>query len=401
MFLITDGKPETGILFNNEVVSTSLANQTLIEATAAKKQGISIITVGIKLDENTQRLMNEIASNPPEDYSYPNVTSFDELIIRLPTILASSCFYIQNITPSVGCPGDTISVIGENLFATDVFLKCRFTFPEGEQVVVRGHHFNNTLMHCVVPDALGTSNTASVEVTTDGVGFTDNGFSFQYFTNCEQRQADDNMTALVVVPVTEAAATWWPWLFFLLLPLLCCLLLGALCCRRRRPKEQPKKQRPQPVSTQETVPEDETFQIEGLETPSVPPDSPHRWKVQPAAYIGFGKAKMDVNWNGEAPESAPHALKRQRVPVNTNTLEDPVEGVPLTPESHAYVANASQQPKKRGCCPWLCCIRQSESEPQYPRNEGEVQRLAVPRVVFHADSGHISSNTTMESKVEG
>jgi len=231
------------------------------------------------------------------------------------------------------------------------------------------------------------------------VGFTDNGFSFQYFTNCEQRQADDNMTALVVVPVTEAAATWWPWLFFLLLPLLCCLLLGALCCRRRRPKEQP-KQRPQPVSTQETVPEDETFQIEGLEAPSVPPDSPHRWKVQPAAYIGFGKAKMDVNWNGEAPESAPHALKRQRVPVNTNTLEDPVEGVPLTPESHA-VANANQQPKKRGCCPWLCCIRQSESEPQYPRNEGEVQRLAVPRVVFHADSGHISSNTTMESKVEG
>jgi len=321
------------------------------------------------------------------------------LITKLPTILASSCFYIQNITPAMGCAGDTVSVIGENLLATDVFLKCRFTFLDGEQVIIKGHHFNNTLMHCVVPDALGTANAAILEVTTDGVGFTDNGFTFQYLTSCDHR--DDNMTALGVVPATGGAAVWWPWLFFLLLPLLCCLLLAAWCCRRRKPKQQ---QRPQPVSTQETTLEEETFQIEGLETNSVPPVSPHKWKVQPAAYIGFGKAKMDVNWNGEAPESAPHSLRRQRVPVNA--LEGPVEGVPLSPMGQAYAAG-DQPPKQRGCCPWSCCPwlcgGEQQSEPQYPCNEGEEQHLAVPRVVFHADSGHVSSNTTLERKnvVEG
>jgi hypothetical protein len=396
VFLITDGKPETGTYWDNQVVSQSLANETLIEATAAKKQGISIVTVGISLDTNTQQLMNQIASNPPEDYSYPNVTSFDELIIKLPTILASSCFYISNITPAVGCSGDTISVIGENLFATDVFLKCRFTFVNGEQVLVRGHHWNNTLMHCVVPTQIGTANTAIVEVTTDGRGFTDNGFSFQYVGNCDQRR-DDNVTALGVVSVADSSASWWPWLFFLLLPLLCCFLLGAWCCRRRKPQEQPK--RAQAVPTQETVPEEEVFQIEGLDTSPVAPASPHKWKVQPAAYIGFGKAKMDVNWNGEAPESAPHALKREQVPAHT--FEDPVEGTPLTPVSLPYVAEGSGQAKKRRCCPWLCCVGEQD-EPRYPRTEGEVEHLAVPRVIFHADTGHVH-NTSLENKndVEG
>jgi hypothetical protein len=392
VFLITDGKPETGIFLVDKVVSQPLANETLIEAAAAKKQGISIVTVGIALDNNTQQLMNQIASNPPEDYSYPNVTSFDELIIKLPTILASSCFYISDITPAVGCSGDTIAVIGENLFATDAFLKCRFTFLNGEHSIVRGHHWNNTLMHCVVPDRIGMVTSAIVEVTTDGRGFTDNGFTFQYATTCDQ-QRDDNATALGVVPVTEASALWWPWLFFLLLPLLCCLLFAAWCWRRRKPKE--KQQRTQAVPTQETVPEEEAFQIEGLDTSPVPPASPQKWRVQPAAYIGFGKGKMDVNWNGEAPESAPHALKREQIPANT--LENPVEGTPLTSGSLAYVAEGSGQAKKRRCCPWLCCVG-VQDEPQYPRTEGEVQHLAVPRVIFHADSGHVHNTTLEESK---
>jgi hypothetical protein len=318
------------------------------------------------------------------------VTSFDELIIKLPTILASSCFYIQSVTPAIGCAGDTISVIGENLFATDTFLKCRFTYFTGEQVLVQGHHQNNTLMHCVVPDKIGTATAAIVEVTTDGLGFTDNGFSFQYVANCGQ-----NFTALAIAPVAEGI-TWWPWLFFLLLPLLCCFLLGAWCCRRRKPKEQ-RQQRSQAVPTQETAAE-EDFQIEGLDTSNVPPVS-GKWKVQPAAYIGFGKGKMDVNWNGEAPESAPHSLKRQQIPANT--LENPVEGHPLTSSgSLAHVAGGSRQAKKR-CCPWLCCVG-VQDEPQYPRTEGEEQHLAVPRVIFHADSG-AHSNTTLESKndVEG
>jgi hypothetical protein len=339
--------------------------------------------------------MNQIASNPPEDYSYPNVTSFDELITRLPTILASSCSYIRNVTPAIGCAGDTISVIGENLFATDVFLKCRFTFFTGGQVLVQGHHQNNTLMHCVVPDKIGTGNPI-VEVTTDGVGFTDNGFTFEYVGNCVQRR-DDNVTAFAVGPVVEGANNWWPWLFFLLLPLLCCLLLGAWCCRRRKPKEQ-QQQRAHAVPTHETAAE-EDFQIEGLDTTHVPPVS-NKWKVQPAAYIGFGKGKMDVNWNGEAPESAPHSLKRQQIPANT--LENPVEGHPLTSSGSLAHVPEARQAKKRGCCPWLCCVGEQDA-PQYPRTEGEEQHLAVPRVVFHADSGVHSNTTLHESKhdVEG
>jgi len=252
-------------------------------------------------------------------------------------------------------------------------------------------------MHCVVPDGLDAAASAIVEVTTDGRGYTDNGLTFQYQADCLEHRSDDNITAFVARPVSErGVADWWPWLFFLLLPLLCCLLLCCICCRRRRkPKEQ---QRAQVVSTTETSPEEEAFQIEGLETNSVSPSSPRKWKVQPAAYIGFGKGKMDVNWNGEAPESAPHSLKRQPIPANT--LEDPVVGIPLTPLNLAHVAGG-RRVKNRGCCPWLCCVGEQD-EPQYPRNEGEEQHLAapVPRVLFHVDSAHVG---TFESKndVEG
>jgi len=298
-------------------------------------------------------------------------------------------------------------VIGENLFATDAFLKCRFTFLTGDAVIVRGHHFNNTLMHCLVPDELDSANSAIVEVTTDGLGYTDNGYSFQYLNSCNQR--NENITALGVVSVGDRGTVWWPWLFFLLLPLLCCLLCLCLwCLRRRQPKEQPPQQ-VLAVSTMETSPEEEIFQIEGLETSSTVPSSSQKWKVQPAAYIGFGKGKMDVNWNGEAPESAPHALKRQQVAANT--LED-VEGVPLAPAVgavHVAGGGGGGRARQRGCCPWLCCVGVQDeppryNEPRYPRNEGEDQRLAaVPRVVFHADSGNVGLNTTMENKndVEG
>jgi len=287
-------------------------------------------------------------------------------------------------------------VVGENLFATDTFLKCRFTFLSGEQIIVRGHHFNNTLMHCTVPEGMGDSNTAVLEVTTDGQGYTNNGFTFQYLDSCGH--LSENITALGVVPPSDRGAVWWPWLFFLLLPLLCCLLCLCLWCgrRRRQPKEQ--QQRVYAMPAKETSPEEETFQIEGLETSPVAPNSPHKWKVQPAAYLGFGKAKMDVNWHGEAPESAPHALKRQRVPTN-----DPVEGIPLTPTAHV-VGVGGGRVRQRRCCPWLCCVGAQDEPPQYPHNEGEAQHLAaVPRVVFHADSGNVGVNTTLESKsdVEG
>jgi len=253
-------------------------------------------------------------------------------------------------------------------------------------------------MHCVIPDVLESANSAIVEVTTDGLGFTDSGFSFQYLNNCSQRrQIDDNMTSFGVLPVAEKnPMDWWPWLFFLLLPLLCCLLVSAWCCCRRKPKE---RQR-QVVSTTETSPDEEAFQIEGLETSTVPDSSPSKWKIQPAAYIGFGKGKMDVNWNGEAPESAPHEVKRQQ--VFASTLENPSEDISLTSPGLAHVAGGKRT-KKRGCCPWLCCT--GSDEPQYPRNEGEQQHLAVfvPRVVFHADNNRVDANTTLESKdhVEG
>lgn len=389
LFLVTDGRPETGII--NADVSKSLANETVIEAMLAKREGISIITVGITLDASTQQLMNQIASNPAEDYSYPDVNSFDELVTRLPSILATTCFYISDVTPNVGCAGDTIAVSGDNFFATDDFLRCRFTFADGERFFTRGQHFNHTLMYCVVPPKpLESSSFALVEVTTDGQGYTDNGFTFQYRRNCGER--DDNITALGVVTGAERGiATWWPWLFFLLLPLLCCLLLCLWCLRRRKDKEQIVQAQAVP---QNTLPEEETFQIEGLETNSVSPNSPKKWKVQPSAYIGFGKGKMDVNWNGEAPESAPHAQKRQLADT-----EDPAEGIPLTPVALAHVGDRRQ--KKRGCCPWLCWA--SQETPQYPQNEGEGEGLAaVPRVVFHADTGDVGLQTReVKSDVEG
>merc|ERR1712227_135264 len=36
----------------------------------------------------------------------------------------------------------------------------------------------------------------------------------------------------------------------------------------------------------------------------------YKWNIVPSAYIGFGKGKMDVDWAGKVPDSAPTANKK-------------------------------------------------------------------------------------------
>jgi len=36
----------------------------------------------------------------------------------------------------------------------------------------------------------------------------------------------------------------------------------------------------------------------------------HKWRRISTAYIGYGKGKMDVDWGGDAPESAPGERKK-------------------------------------------------------------------------------------------
>ncbi len=78
------------------------------------------------------------------------------------------------------------------------------------------------------------------------------------------------------------------------------VVLGIRCLVQRKkpkpvgaaaPKADPKKDEPKPA-------------------PGAPVEK-KTWEIKSSAYIGFGKAKMDVDFGDKVPESAPHEMVRK------------------------------------------------------------------------------------------
>jgi hypothetical protein len=119
----------------------------------------------------------------------------------------------------------------------------------------------------------------------------------------------------VPVAATEEDSLWW---LGLLIPLLLlCFLLPLLVYLKKKPKKEKAPvptEEPDQIELEKPLPE-EAHLVQTADADAAKPASspPKKWKVVSSAYIGYGKGKMDVDWAGDAPASAPHALKRFQV----------------------------------------------------------------------------------------
>jgi len=122
---------------------------------------------------------------------------------------------------------------------------------------------------------------------------------------------------------------WWPFCALALLPL-------AFCRPKRTAPVTTQKvtrgvARPAPAVTEEYE------EYEEVEEIVAPPEPVNKWKVAPTAYIGFGRARMSVDWAGVAPESAPHEGVRKKVvkKIVSDTAPVPTAGPMSTPSPAA------------------------------------------------------------------
>jgi len=291
--LVTDGVPNDsncGVPFVDASCASPL-NKTSIEVNNTK-QGALLLTVGMNLagpDKNgTRYLMTLWASNPKDILAIPN-TDYAALNALIPKLLAVLC-------PSgkgIDCVEDgvtSIDVVGQGFLNTGT-IYCQYT-RENEAVTAehttKGTWVNSTLIQCPIPTENWFSGEWTVRYTLDGRGYYD-GAKFKYGTVCHPQ--------LLVI--------WWPFCALALLPL-------AFCRPKRVAPVTTTKvsrgvARPAPAATEEYE------EYEEVEEIVAPPEPVNKWKVAPTAYIGFGRARMSVDWAGVAPESAPHEGVRKKV----------------------------------------------------------------------------------------
>jgi len=188
-----------------------------------------------------------------------------------------------------------VTIVGKNFLNTSN-LACRF-FRDGEAptadhttlatFIANGTDGTSELI-CPLPTLNFFPGEWNLQYTQDGRGFYD-GARFKYGTLCRPQ--------LLVI--------WWPFCALALLPL-------AFCRAKKVAPVTTQKvtrgvARPAPAATEEYE------EYEEVEEIVAPPEPVNKWKVAPTAYIGFGRARMSVDWAGVAPESAPHEGVRKKV----------------------------------------------------------------------------------------
>jgi hypothetical protein len=199
---------------------------------------------------------------------------------------------------------------GENFLNTGR-TRCRFT-RQGN--IFRSIHetkgiwIRDDIIRCPLPTEEFYPGTWNVKYSLIGTGFFD-GPSFKYGTVCQP----------------ELLIIWWPFCALALLPL-------AFCRPKRVAPASTTKvsrgvARPAPAATEEYE------EYEEVEEIVAPPPPVNKWKVAPTAYIGFGRARLSVDWAGVAPESAPHEGVRKKVvkKVVSDHAPVPVAGPAGTP----------------------------------------------------------------------
>jgi len=253
-------------------------------------------------DNWTQYLMTSWASDPKNILAIPN-TNYAQLPLLIPKLLLVMCPQGKaiNCLASDAKEIDIDGTPGSNFLNTGK-IACQFTRP-GEvptpDHTTAGIYVNSSRIICPIPTKSWFAGTWTVRYTFDGRGFFD-GLTFKYGTVCQPQ--------LLVI--------WWPFCALALLPL-------AFCRPKRAAPVTTQKvsrgvARPAPAATEEYE------EYEEVEEIVAPPEPVNKWKVAPTAYIGFGRARMSVDWAGVAPESAPHEGVRKKVVKKVVSDHQPV-----------------------------------------------------------------------------
>jgi len=183
-----------------------------------------------------------------------------------------------------------VTIYGDG-FLNTTLLSCRY-FRDGEvptpDHTTKAILVNSSELICPLPTVNFYPGTWNLQYTQDGRGYYP-GAVFQSGTLCRPQ--------LLVI--------WWPFCALALLPL-------AFCRAKKVAPVTTQKvtrgvARPAPAATEEYE------EYEEVEEIVAPPEPVNKWKVAPTAYIGFGRARMSVDWAGVAPESAPHEGVRKKV----------------------------------------------------------------------------------------
>lgn len=291
--LLTDGIPNDANCQPSDFNSTDCIRSINYTdtAVASATNGTLLLTVGMGLTPTTQPLMTRWASAPKDVLAVPS-TDYDKLQLLIPKILSVLC----PAGAAVDClpEGATdVDIIGSefNIFLNTPTLGCRFfrdnEDPYASSRYTRAQWMNNTWIKCPLPTDF-FPGTWNLQYTIDGRGYYD-GAKFKFGTVCRP----------------ELLVIWWPFCALALLPL-------AFCRAKRVAPATTTKvtrgvARPAPAATEEYE------EYEEVEEIVAPPEPVNKWKVAPTAYIGFGRARMSVDWAGVAPESAPHEGVRKKV----------------------------------------------------------------------------------------
>jgi hypothetical protein len=229
------------------------------------------------------------ASEPRSILSIPD-TNFAQLPTLIPKLLAVLC----PAGAGIDCLAEdatSVDITGVGFLNTGPSLLCRY-FRENEEPTAdhttRALWVNSTLISCPIPTENWFPGEWTLEYTQDGRGFYP-GAKFKTGTLCRP----------------ELLIIWWPFIALALLPL-------AFCRPKKVAPVTTQKvsrgvARPAPAATEEYE------EYEEVEEIVAPPEPVNKWKVAPTAYIGFGRARMSVDWAGVAPESAPHEGVRKKV----------------------------------------------------------------------------------------
>jgi len=310
--LVTDGIPNILNCYTVGTPQCALSVQLADDAVNATKNGTLLITVGMGLDANTQPLMISWASDPKDILAIPS-TNYSALKALIPQLLAVMCPAGQAID-CLPDGVDHIDIKGVGFLNTGL-LACRF-FRDGESPTpahtTRGQFINSTLIRCPLPTQDWFPGQWNLQYTRDGRGYY-KAAKFKTGTLCKP--------SLLII--------WWPFLALALLPLAFCR--PARTAPVTTTKVTRGVARPAPAATEEYE------EYEEVEEIVAPPEPVNKWKVAPTAYIGFGRARMSVDWAGVAPESAPHEGVRKKVvkKVVSDHAPVPTAGPASTPSPAA------------------------------------------------------------------
>jgi hypothetical protein len=290
--LITDGIPNDGGCGPTALVASPECNCSVTLANwfvGLAKNGTLLLTVGMNLRNDTQGLLISWASEPKNILSIPN-TDYGQLAALIPKLLAVLC----PAGAGIDCLAEdatSVSIAGAGFLNTGALLQCRY-FRENEAPTAdhttQAQYVNSSLIICPLPTENWFPGEWTLEYTQDGRGYY-KGAKFKYGTLCRP----------------ELLVIWWPFCALALLPL-------AFCRAKKVAPVTTQKvsrgvARPAPAATEEYE------EYEEVEEIVAPPEPVNKWKVAPTAYIGFGRARMSVDWAGVAPESAPHEGVRKKV----------------------------------------------------------------------------------------